>query len=89
MSYSRGSVVPPIGTKLDAVPFVNSVMPPLDEDMFHGYEDFVLPPDVLAADDHEDEDVANDDEEGGSQNADVYACFCSCRQCWASKCRGL
>jgi hypothetical protein len=21
--------------------------------------------------------------------ADVYACVCSCRQCWASKCRGL
>jgi hypothetical protein len=20
---------------------------------------------------------------------DVYACVCSCRQCWASKCRGL
>jgi hypothetical protein len=20
---------------------------------------------------------------------DVYACICSCRQCWASKCRGL
>jgi hypothetical protein len=22
-------------------------------------------------------------------HTDVYACVCSCRQCWASKCRGL
>jgi hypothetical protein len=21
--------------------------------------------------------------------SDVYTCVCSCRQCWASKCRGL
>jgi hypothetical protein len=65
---ARGSVVPPIGTELDVVPFVKYVMLSLDEDMFHGYEDFVPPPDV-PVDDDEDEDVANDDEEGGSQTA--------------------
>jgi hypothetical protein len=65
---ARGSVVPPIGTKLDAVPIVNYVMPPLDEDILHGYENFVQPPDV--PDDEEEElDVSNDDEEGGSQTA--------------------
>ena len=25
----------------------------------------------------------------GDEGIDVYMCFYSCRQCWASKCRGL
>jgi hypothetical protein len=36
---ARGSAVPPVGTELDAVPYVNFVMPPLDDDMFVGVED--------------------------------------------------
>jgi hypothetical protein len=63
---ARGSVVPPIGTELDAVPYVNYVMLPLDEDMFHGFENFVLSPHV-SDDVDEDEDDANVDEEDGSQ----------------------
>jgi hypothetical protein len=63
---ARGSVVPPIGTELDVVPYVNYVMPPLDEDMFHGFEDFVPSPHV-PDDVDEDKDDANVDEEDGSQ----------------------
>jgi hypothetical protein len=37
---ARGSAVPPVGTELDAVPYVNFIMPPLDDDMFAGVEDF-------------------------------------------------
>jgi hypothetical protein len=37
---ARGSVVPPVGTELNPVPYVNYVMPPLDDDMFAGVDDF-------------------------------------------------
>jgi hypothetical protein len=37
---ARGSAVPPVGTELDPVPYVNFVMPPLDDAMFAGVEDF-------------------------------------------------
>jgi hypothetical protein len=37
---ARGGVVPPIGNELTPVPYVNFVMPPLDDDMFAGFEDF-------------------------------------------------
>jgi hypothetical protein len=37
---ARGSVVPPVGTELDPIPYVNFVMPPLDDDMFAGVDDF-------------------------------------------------
>jgi hypothetical protein len=37
---TRGSVVPSIGNELNPVPYVNHVMPPLDDDMFAGVEDF-------------------------------------------------
>jgi hypothetical protein len=37
---ARGGAVPPIGRELDPVPYVNYVMPPLDDDMFAGVEDF-------------------------------------------------
>jgi hypothetical protein len=54
---------------MDVVPIVNYVMPPLDEDMLHGYEDFMPPRKVPAADNDEDEDDSNDDGESGSQTA--------------------
>jgi hypothetical protein len=37
---ARGAAVPPIGNELNPVPYVNYVMPPLDDDMFAGFEDF-------------------------------------------------
>jgi hypothetical protein len=37
---ARGSAVPPVGHELEPVPYVNYVMPPLDDDMFAGFEDF-------------------------------------------------
>jgi hypothetical protein len=37
---ARGSVVLPIGTELNPVPYVNFVMPPLDDDMFADVDDF-------------------------------------------------
>jgi hypothetical protein len=30
-----------------------------------------------------------EDEKEDEEMADIYTCVCSCRQCWASKCRGL
>jgi hypothetical protein len=33
---ARGSAVPPVVIELDVVPYVNFVMPPLDDDMFAG-----------------------------------------------------
>jgi hypothetical protein len=37
---ARGGAVPPVGQELEPVPYVNYVMPPLDDDMFAGFEDF-------------------------------------------------
>jgi hypothetical protein len=54
---------------LDVVPYVNYVMPPLDEDMFLGFEDYAPP--YVPDDVDEDEDDANVDEEDGSQT--VYS----------------
>jgi hypothetical protein len=53
---ARGSAVPPVGTELDPVPYVNFVMPPLDDAMFAGAEDFgdfEPPSDPEDADDNE------------------------------------
>jgi hypothetical protein len=59
---ARGSVVPPIGLKLDPVPYVNYVMPPLDEDMFNGFEDFAPP---YVPKDVDEDEGAHEDEDGG------------------------
>jgi hypothetical protein len=63
---ARGGAVPPIGIELDPVPYVNFVMPPLDDDMFTGVEDledFEPPSEPEDAD--EDEGArAEDDREG-------------------------
>jgi hypothetical protein len=67
---ARGGVVPPVGTKLDPVPYVNFVMPPLDDDMVVGVEDFedfedFEPPSELEGDDG-DEDARGEEEREGS-----------------------
>jgi hypothetical protein len=64
---ARGSVVPPIGTELDPVPYVNFIMPPLDDDMFAGvedFEDFEPPSEPEGADG--DEDARGEEEREGS-----------------------
>jgi hypothetical protein len=63
---ARGSVVPPIGLELDLVPYVNYIMPPLDEDMFNGFEDFAPP---FVPDDVDEDEDANKDEDGGSHTS--------------------
>jgi hypothetical protein len=64
---ARGSVVPPVGTELDPVPYVNFFMPPLDDDMFAGVEDFVAfePPSEPEGADG-DEDARGEEERDGS-----------------------
>jgi hypothetical protein len=45
---------------------------------------------VVSSNDEDKDDKDDDDEdEDYKDDADVYARVCSCRQCWASKCRGL
>jgi hypothetical protein len=58
---TRGSEVPPVGPELDLVPYVNYVMPPLDEDMFTGYEDF-------EPEDFDEDEGAHGDEDGGGSH---------------------
>jgi hypothetical protein len=61
---TRGGDVPPVGTELDPVPYVNFVMPPLDDDMFAGVEDFEPPSEPEGADG--DEDARGEEEREGS-----------------------
>jgi hypothetical protein len=63
---TRGSVVPPIGLELDLVLYVNYVMPPLDEDMFNGFEDFAPP---FVPKDVDEDEGAREDEDGGSHTS--------------------
>jgi hypothetical protein len=60
---ARGSEVPPIGPELDPVPYVNYVMPPLDEDMFSGFEDFAPP---FGLEDVDEDEGAREDVDGVS-----------------------
>jgi hypothetical protein len=64
---ARGSVVPPVGIELDPVLYVNFVMPPLDDDMFSGAEDFgdFEPPSELEGADG-DEDAHGEEDRKGS-----------------------
>ena len=64
---SHKKTVPPAGTELDPIPAVNYEMPPLDEDMFHGIEDFGVYMEPPPAD---DDDEAGDDDEEGSRDDD-------------------
>jgi hypothetical protein len=59
---TRGSVVRPVGTELNPVPYINYVMPPLDDDMFAGVDDFgdFEPP-------PEPEDAAGDEGDHGDE----------------------
>jgi hypothetical protein len=63
---TRGSAVPPVGTELDAVPYVNFVMPPLDDDMFAGVEDFgdFEPPSEPESADGDEDAHREEDREG-------------------------
>jgi hypothetical protein len=63
---TRGSVVPPSGLELDPVPYVNYVMPPLDEEMFNGFEDFAPP---FVPKDVDEDEGAHEDEDGGSHTS--------------------
>jgi hypothetical protein len=64
---ARGGAVPPIGTKLDPVLYVNYVMPPLDDDMFTGVEDFEdFDPPSEPEDADEDEGAHGEEERAGS-----------------------
>jgi hypothetical protein len=64
---ARGGVVPTVGTESDLVPYVNYVMPPLDDDMFtdvEDFEDFEPPSEPEDAD--EDEGARGEEEHDGS-----------------------
>jgi hypothetical protein len=63
---ARGSVVPPVGTELDPVSYVNFVMPPLDDDMFAGAEDFgdFEPPSEPEGTDGDEDARGEEDREG-------------------------
>jgi hypothetical protein len=63
---ARGSVVPPVGTELDPVPYVNFVMPPLDDDMFASAEDFgdFEPPSEPEGADGDEDTHGEEDREG-------------------------
>ena len=66
---AHGRTVPPVGAELDPIPRPNFQMPPLDEDIFHGIENFggfVPPP---AAGDDEDDD----DEDGDGMHSEADA----------------
>jgi hypothetical protein len=62
---ARGGDVPPVKSKLDPVPYVNYIMPPLDDDMFTGVEDFkdFEPP---SEPEDEDEGARGEEERVGS-----------------------
>jgi hypothetical protein len=66
---ARGSAVPPVGHELEPVPYVNYVMPPLDDDMFAGlegyedFEDFEPPSEPEDADEEEGADGEDDPED--------------------------
>jgi hypothetical protein len=64
---ARGGDVPPVGTELDPVPYVNYVMPPLDDDMFTGVEDFEdFEPPSEPEDADEDEGAHGEEDREGS-----------------------
>jgi hypothetical protein len=63
---ARGGAVPPVGRELDPVSYVNYVMPPLDEDMFTGYEDF-------GPEDFDEDEGAHGDGDGGSSHTSFHA----------------
>jgi hypothetical protein len=65
---ARGSAVPPVGTELDAVPYVNFVMPHLDDDMFAGAEDFgdFEPPSEPEVADGDEDARGEEDREGST-----------------------
>jgi hypothetical protein len=61
---ARGGTVPPIRTELDPVPYVNYVMPPLDDDMFTGVEDFEDFEPPSEPEDVDEDECARGEEEG-------------------------
>jgi hypothetical protein len=64
---ARGGAVPPVGTELDPVTYVNYVMPPLDDDMFAGVEDFEdFEPPSEPEDTDGDEGACGEEERDGS-----------------------
>jgi hypothetical protein len=67
---ARGTAVLPIGHELDLVPYVNFVMPPLDKDMFNGFQDFAPP---YVPDDVDEDEGAHDGEDGGSHTSSPCA----------------
>jgi hypothetical protein len=71
---ARGSPVPPVGTELDPVPYVNFVMPPLDDAMFAGAEDFgeFEPPSEPEDADEEEGAHGEDDPEGSPIPSEVF-----------------
>jgi hypothetical protein len=76
---ARGSVVPPIGNELNPVPYVNYVMPPLDDDMFAGVDDFgdFEPPSEPEDADDDEGAHGEDDREGSPVPSDDFLALAS------------
>jgi hypothetical protein len=71
---ARGSVVPPVGNELNPVPYVNYVMPPLDDDIFAGVDDFgdFEPPSEPEDADNDEGADGEDDRKGSPVPSDDF-----------------